>query len=71
MHNVTYDEAWKFIKEAKFSSTRWHGKFVNYYGYEGTAYVNTETKEIRTAFKEDEYDSKLKKALEVLKKYGR
>ncbi len=70
-HKVSFEEAEIFIREAKFTSTKWRGKFINYYGHKGAAYINTETNEIRTAFKADEYDDKIKKALEVLKKNGR
>jgi hypothetical protein len=70
-HKVTYDEAVQFIKDASFTSSKWKGKFVNYYGAKGVAYVNTEKNEIRTAFKASEYDDKVMKALEVLRKYGR
>lgn len=70
-HNVSETEAKQFIREAKISVTRWNGKFINYYGENGATYINTETNEIRTSFKIDEFTENIKEALEVLKKYGR
>lgn len=70
-HKVTKEEAKTFIDNAKISVTRWNGKFVNYYGYDGATYVNTERKEIKTSFKSSEYDEMTLKLMEVLKKYGK
>lgn len=55
-HNISEDEAKRFIKEAKFSSTVWKGKYERYFSADGAAYVDTETNTIRTAFGKDEYD---------------
>lgn len=65
-HNVTREEAEKFVRDAKVSIGRWNGRFVNYYGENGAVYLDTENKIIRTAFKRDEYDEKTKKFMEVV-----
>lgn len=70
-HQVTRAEAEQFIHDAKFSVTRWNGKFTNYYGTEGAAYVDNENKQIKTAFKRDQFDEKTKAAMEVMKKHER
>lgn len=70
-HNVTEKEAKQFIQEAKISVTTWKGKFRNYFGENGAAYVNMEENKIRTAFSKEEYNESIKNVMEVLKKYGR
>lgn len=70
-HNVTFSDAIDYINNAKFSVSRWNGKFENYYSENGATYVDIENKNIRTAFKKEEYTESVIKALEVLKKYGR
>lgn len=69
-HAVTEKEAKNFIKNAKFSATKWNGKYTNYYSDEGAAYVDNETQHIRTAFKKEQYDDAAKGAMEVLKREG-
>ena len=70
-HNVTEREARNFIKNAYFAIIKYNGTSYNYYGEEGAAFVRTDLKTIRTAFKSQEYDSKIKKLIEVLKnEYG-
>ena len=71
IHKVTREEAVKFVRDAKFTLTRWEGEFTNYYGAEGATYVDNKNKQIKTAFKKEQYDEKLKAAMEVLRKYGR
>ena len=70
-HNVTYEEAISYIKNAKISSTVWKGQFERYYSENGATYVNMHKNEIRTAYKKEEFDEKVKNLMEVLKKYGR
>lgn len=70
-HRVTKEEAQIFIEKARFSVSRWNGKFENYYSDDGAAFVDVENKSIRTAFKSDEYTEQVKKALEVVKKYDK
>lgn len=69
-HRVTRDEAERFIREADVTLTRWNGRFVNYYGPNGAVYVDTQEKNIRTAFGKEEFDDKVKKLREVMKNHG-
>lgn len=66
-HNVTEGEAKRFIQNAVFSTTKWNGRFTNYYSSEGAAFIDNESNNIRTAFKKDQYDDAAKAAMEVLK----
>lgn len=69
-HNVSKSEAISFIKNAKFSVSRWNGKYENFYSDLGATFVDVEANHIRTSFKNDEFTEQVKKALEVIKKYG-
>lgn len=69
-HDVSEKEAKSFIKNARFSTTKWNGKFTNYYSDDGAAYVDNEKQHIRTAFKNTQYDDAAKGAMEVLKRGG-
>lgn len=69
-HNVSIEEAIRFIKEAQISITVWNGKYERYIGYRGCSYVDKEKMHIRTTFRADEYDSNMLAIIEVLKKYG-
>ena len=69
-HGVTLDEAKSFIQSATFSLKRkhWTGDvFVNYYSQAGAAYVRVSDGVIRTAFKEAEFDDKIRNIMEGLK----
>lgn len=44
---------------------------VNYYGKDGAVFIDVDKKVIRTAFKAREYDSKIEKFMEVVKKYDK
>lgn len=68
-HGVTLEEAKAFIQKAGFSIRRkhWTGEvFVNYYSAEGAAYVRVGDGVIRTAFKESEFDDKVRKAVDAM-----
>lgn len=67
-HKVTREDAERFILEADISVTRWNGKFVNYYGPNGATYLDMENNNIRTSFHKEQFDDKVKKMREVLKK---
>lgn len=67
-HNVTEAEAKNYIKNAVFATTKWKGKFTNYYSDEGAAFVDNETQHIRTAFRKEQYDEMATAAMEVLKR---
>lgn len=69
-HNVTESEAKSYIQNAVFSTTKWKGKFTNYYSDEGAAFVDNEAQHIKTAFKKEQYDEAATAAMEVLK-HGR
>lgn len=69
-HDVTEAEAKNYIQNAVFSTTKWKGKFTNYYSDEGAAFVDNETQHIRTAFRKEQYDKAAMAAMEVLK-HGR
>ena len=66
-HNVTESVAKSYIQKAVFSTTKWKGKFTNYYSDEGAAFVDNETQHIKTAFKKEQYDEAATAAMEVLK----
>lgn len=70
-HDVTRAEAEQFVQEALVSVTRWNGRFINYYGENGAAYIDTEKKTIRTAFRKNEFDGRTKNFMEVVLRYGR
>lgn len=67
-HNVTELEAKRYIQNAVFSTTKWNGKFTNYYSDEGAAFVDNEAQHIKTAFKKEQYDEVATAAMEVLKR---
>lgn len=64
-HDVTEQEARKFIEDAYFLLVRYKGNSHNYYGEEGAAFIRMDLQTIRTAFKAAEYDDKIKKLIEV------
>ena len=68
-HGVTKTDADGFIKNACFSVSVWNGKFEKYYSDDGAAYVFFDKMIVRTAFKRDEFDEKVKSALEVFHEY--
>lgn len=69
-HNVTSDDAVKWIRNAHISATVWNGRFERYYSFGGATYVDKELRKIRTAYSAEEYDEATKKLMEVLKKHG-
>ena len=66
VHKVSREEAERFIKEADVAFTKWNGRFKNYYGPNGAVFVDVEEKNIRTAFRKEEFDDKVKAMREVL-----
>lgn len=70
-HNVTREDAERFIEEADISITRWNGRFVNYYNPNGATYVDMDNKTIRTSFHKEQFDENVKKMMEVLRKNGK
>lgn len=70
-HGVTEAEAKGFIENAAVSISRRNGRYENYYGETGVAYVDTLENLIRTAYKPAEFHGDVLDTLEVLKKNGR
>lgn len=64
-HNVTEEEARKFIDDAYFAIVKYNGNSYNYYGKEGATFARLDLKTLRTAFKSEEYDGNIKKLIEV------
>lgn len=71
VHNVSREDAERFIKESDVSVTRWNGRYVNYYSPAGAAFVDINEKNIRTAFHCEQFDIRIVKMRKVLKKYGK
>lgn len=69
-HNVSETEAKEYIKSALVSITKRQGLSENYYSKQGISYVNPISKEIKTAFKSDEFTGDALKIMEVLNQYG-
>lgn len=70
-HGVSKEEAERFIKEADVAITRWGGRFVNYYAPNGAVFVDVENRNIRTAFRKEEFDERTIKMREVLRRNGK
>lgn len=68
-HNISREDAERFIDESDVKITKWDGRFENYYGKNGAVFVDVENKNIRTAFGKDEFDDQVKKLREVIGKY--
>lgn len=68
-HNVTREEAERFMMEAKVCITRWNGQFLCYYGSEGTVYIDKNKKLIKTAFRRKEYVSDTLNFIKEVEKY--
>ena len=64
-HDVTEEEAHRFLENAYFAIYFSGNNSMNYFGHEGAAYVQLGKKKFRTAFKTDEYNPKFKKMIEV------
>lgn len=68
-HNVSRDDAERFIQEADVSISRWNGRFINYYSRDGAVFVDVENKNIRTAFRKEKFDERTNKMREVIERY--
>lgn len=70
-HDVTEKQAKKYIKNASISYTKTvrGEQFENYIGDEGAAYVNMETKTIRTAFSHSEFNPGTIAIINTVNKY--
>lgn len=67
-HNVTEEQAIRWIKNAKISATVWDGQYERFYGDEGTVYLRLSDNLIRTAFSADEYDEYIRNLLKEVEK---
>lgn len=65
-HNITKDEAISYVKNSKLKMTVWQGKYENYYSDNGTTYIDTKNKIIRSSYSSVEYDERTKKIMEVI-----
>lgn len=68
---ISVEDAKEFIKNSIISITRWNGMSENYYSEKGAAYVNTSDNKIATAFRSDEYDSKVSAMIKVVRVWTR
>lgn len=66
-HNVTKEMAQEFINTAKAAYNRWNGEVIVYVSESGCSVVNLKDRKVSTAYKNDDYDDKFKKLMEVLK----
>lgn len=64
-HDVTEEEARRFINEAYFAIAKNGTNSYNFWGKEDAAYVQPNLKRIRTAFKSEEYAPPYRKLIEV------
>jgi len=64
-HDVTEEEARKFITEAYFAIEKRGANSYNFWGKEGATYVQPNLKRIRTAFKAEEYAPPYHELIEV------
>lgn len=69
-HNVTREQAIQWLREAKISVSVWNGRYLRYYGINGTVYVDTLKSIIRTAYSSEQYGNDVKAILEVILKNG-
>ena len=59
--------AQEFINSSKAAYSRWNGQVVVYVSENGCSVVNLKDKKVSTSYKNEEYDDKFKKLMEVLK----
>ena len=64
-HDVTEEEARRFIEEAYFVIVKYNGNSYNYYGKNGATFVRNDLGTLRTSFKSEEYDDKIRRLIEV------
>ncbi len=68
-HSITREQAISYMENAKYSLTKWNGRYVNYYSDEGAVFVDTKENNIRTAFGSSEYDSETQELMKEVNKY--
>ena len=67
-HKVTLNQAISYMDNAVVSITRYNGNSINYYSFQGAVYIRKDLKSIRTAFKKEQYDEKIQKMINEVKK---
>ncbi|WP_342455777.1 phage minor capsid protein [Caloramator sp. Dgby_cultured_2] len=65
--NISLDDAQKYVNESFICISRWNGKRRLYFSQEGASYVDIKGT-LKTVYKREEYDEKIKKLMEVLSK---
>lgn len=68
-HNITREDAEKFVSNASVVLERWNGRFLCYIGSSGSTYIDVNNKTIRTAFNREEYDEKMLKFIKTVEDY--
>ncbi len=66
-HGVTKEMSQEFINNSKAAYSRWNGQVTVYVSENGCSVVNLKNKKVSTSYKNEEYDDKFKKLMEVLK----
>ena len=66
-HDVTREIAQSFVDNAKIAYSRWNDEVIVYVSEEGCTVVNLKEKTISTAYRNNEYDDKFRKILEMVK----
>ena len=69
-HNITEEQAKRYIQNAVFSATVWGGQYERYYGTEGVVYVNISANRIRTAYGKAEFDDSLNNLVKEMERNG-
>lgn len=65
-HGVTREEAERYVRNALVMVNKKRGIYIDYYGLEGSTYIEGNGDLIRTAFKADEYEPNIYRFLEVI-----
>ncbi len=64
-HGVTKEDAQYFVSTAKVEITRWNGTVKFYISKTGSTVIDIAKREIKTAYKAEEYDERNQKMIEV------
>lgn len=66
-HRVSREEAESYVRDAVLMVSRNDGRYVNYYGMDGSTYTIPRQKKLRTAFKARQYTRNIIAMIEVMK----
>lgn len=66
-HGCTLEDAKRYVATAKCTvrRKRWDGVSINYYSFNGAAYIDAESMKIKTAFSKNDFDPITKAIMEV------